>query len=329
VTTAPSAPLSLTGNGTTVAIDPGGSLSTLASAINAQTQKTGVQAQLVHSTKGDVLLLNSTGTGSAASFTLTDGGPTPLAAGTGTDALVTINGTTQVRSSSNTFTNLMPGIDVTLGADAAPTTTTAISVAADGASRGTAMKAFIGQLNDVLDQLAATTSYGTITAGQASAGGGALPGDPTLRAVADQLVTTIFPGGSATLATYGIGLDRTGRFTFDTDAFAKAYAADPAGVQAAIVGANSFTDRVQKVAVRASDPYDGSISQYIKSENTEADRYADQIAAWDDRLTARQASLQQIYTNLETQLSRLQAQQSWLSSQIDSLDGVSSSSRKK
>ena len=320
--------LSLTGNGTTVTVDSGGSLSTLASAINAQTQQTGVRAQLVHSTTGDVLLLDSTSSGSTASFSLTDGGPTPLASGTGTDALVTINGTTQVSSPSNTFTNLMPGIDVTLGPDATKTTTAAVSVTADGATRATAMKAFVGQLNDVLDQIGATTSYGTITAGQAPAGGGVLPGDPTLRAVADQLVGTIFPGGTASMAAYGVGLDRTGRFTFDGDAFAKAYAADPAGVQAAFVGTGSFTDRVRAVAVGASDPYDGSISQYIKSENTEADRYADQIAAWDDRLAARQTSLQQIYTNLETQLSRLQAQQSWLSSQIDSLDGLSGSSKK-
>jgi len=319
---------SLTGKGTTTAIDSGGTLTGLAAAINATTKTTGVQAQLVHSTTGDVLLLNSADTGSAASFSLTNAtDASTLASATGTDAKVLLNGTTEVASSSNTFTDLMPGIDVTLGADANNTTTSAISVAADGASRATAMKAFVGQLNDVLDQLSATTAYGTITAGQAAAGGGVLPGDSTLRSVADQLINTVFPGGTTSMASYGVSIDRDGRFTFDSAAFTKAYAADPDGVQQAFIGTGSFTERVQKVADAASDPYEGTVSLYIKSENTEADRYSDQIAAWDDRLATRQASLQQLYTNLETTLSRLQAQQSWLSSQLDSIDGTSTSKK--
>jgi flagellar hook-associated protein 2 len=219
----------------------------------------------------------------------------------------------------------MPGIDVTLGADATSATTASISVGADGASRATAMKAFISQLNDALSQISSTTAYGSITAGQASSGGGVLPGDSTLRSVADRLINTVFPGGTTSMAAYGVSIDRYGQFTFDSDTFASAYEADPDAVQAAFIGTGSFTERVQKVAELASDPYDGSISGYIQNNNTEIDRYNDQISAWDDRLAAKQASLQQIYSALETQLSKLQAQQSWLTSQIESLDGLSGS----
>jgi flagellar hook-associated protein 2 len=127
------------------------------------------------------------------------------------------------------------------------------------------------------------------------------------------------------MAQLGVSIDRYGQFTFNADAFASAYEADPDAVQAAFVGAGSFTERVEKVAELASDPYDGSISGYIQNSNTEIDRYNDQISAWDDRLATKQASLQQIYTALETKLSRLQAQQSWLTSQIESLDGLSGS----
>jgi flagellar hook-associated protein 2 len=252
---------------------------------------------------------------------------TVASAAEGTDASATLNGTIAVTSHTNTFTNLMPGIDVTLGAGSAGQTAS-ITVAADGASRASAMKAFIGQLNDVLEQIGTTTTYGAITAGKAATGAGALPGDSTLRSVADQLLGTVFPGGTGSLATYGVSIDRNGRFTFDADAFTTAYEADPAGVQAALIGKGSFTDRVLAVADLASDPFDGSISQYIKNQKDEVDRYTDEIAAWDDRLAMKQAALQQIYTNLETQLSRLQAQQSWLSSQIESLDGLSGTSRK-
>jgi flagellar hook-associated protein 2 len=346
------AALTLNANGKTLSLDPSDSLSALATKINATTTDSGVQAHVVKSTTGDVLLLNSTGTGTGSGFSLTTADPTSpttvATAADGDNAQVTLNGGIVVSSTSNTFKDLMGGIDVTLGADAkgdtvdasgtttAPGTSTTISVIADGATRATAMKAFIGQLNDVLTQISSATAYGTITAGQASTGGGVLPGDTTVRAVADQLINTIFPAGTGSLSDFGISLDNYGQFTFDADTFTAAYEKDPDKVQAALIGVpatgttaavDGFVQRIQKVADLASDPYEGSISQYIQNENAEIDRYNDQISAWDDRLAAKQASLEQIYTALETQLSKLQSQQSWLSSQIESLDGLSSSSK--
>ncbi|MDH2414644.1 flagellar filament capping protein FliD [Nocardioides sp. CER19] len=324
-----------TGTGASATFAAGTSLETMASKINADSKTNGLQAQVVKdAVGGSVLLLSTTSTGKNVSLTVATTGNASFATATGTNASVLLNDSITVESSTNTFTGLMGGIDVTLGAGATSGTTTAISVAADGASRATAMKAFIGQLNDVLTQLSSATSYGTITAGQASTGGGVLPGDSTLRSVADQLINTVFPAGAGSLSDYGISIDRYGQFTFDADTFTAAYAKDPAKVQAALVGVpasgatpavDGFAQRVKKVADLASDAYDGSISQYIKNENDEIARYNDQIAAWTDRLAAKQASLEQIYTALETQLSRLQTQQSWLASQIESLDGLTSS----
>ena len=308
-------------------IAAGSSIDQVAAAINADTKNNGLQAHVIKdAVGGPVLLVTSSSTGAATNFSITNSAGSDLVAMTtnGADASVTVGGV-EVTSATNTFTGLMPGIDVTLGADATAATTATISVGADGASRATAMKAFIGQLNDVLSQISTTTSYGSITAGQAATGGGVLPGDSTLRAVADQLINTVFPGGTSSMADYGVSIDRYGQFTFDADKFTAAYKADPDAVQAAFIGEGSFTDRVQQKAELASDPYDGSISGYIQNHNTEIDRYNDQIAAWDDRLAAKQASLQQIYTALETQLSKLQAQQSWLESQIAGLDGLSGS----
>jgi flagellar hook-associated protein 2 len=306
----------------------GSSLSDIASSINAATKTNGLQAHVVKdAVGGSVLLITSTATGAASNFSITQSDGTDLVAATtnGVDASVSLGGGVEVTSSTNTFTNLMDGIDVTLAAGTASGTTSNVSVAADGASRATAMKAFISQLNDVLSQLSQVTAYGTITDGSASTGGGMLPGDTTLRSVADQLVNTVFPGGTSSLANFGVSIDRYGQFTFDSDKFTAAYAADPEGVQAAMIGSGSFSDRVQKVADLASDAYDGSISGYITNENSEIKRYTDQIADWDDRLTAKQASLQQIYTNLTTALATMQSQQTWLTSQIESLDSLFSS----
>jgi flagellar hook-associated protein 2 len=322
--------LTLQGNGTgakAVAFEATDSLDTIAAKINASTKTTGMQAHLVQgAVGGPVVLIGSAATGTDSNFTVKDGSGTALVTTTdGVDAKVSLGAGLTVTSPSNTFTNLMPGIDVTLGADAGTTTTASISVAADGDSRATAMKAFISQLNDTLTLISGTTAYGTITDGQAAKGAGTLPGDPMLRGLADQLVNTVFPGGTSSMEPYGVSIDRYGKLTFSATKFTDAYEADPDAVQAAFTGTGGFADRVQEVADLASDPHTGSITQYIKSQNTQIDGYNDQIGAWDDRLAAKQASLQHIYTALETQLSKLQAQQSWLTSQIESLDGLSSS----
>ncbi len=54
------------------------------------------------------------------------------------------------------------------------------------------------------------------------------------------------------------------------------------------------------------------------------DDLADRITGWDDRLAARRESLQRIYTTLETSLSSLQSQSSWLAAQIAQLTSDSS-----
>ncbi len=59
---------------------------------------------------------------------------------------------------------------------------------------------------------------------------------------------------------------------------------------------------------------DGQLTQMIKQQQKSLTRYNDQISAWDDRLAAKRASLNVLYTHLEVTLSKLTAQQSWLSS---------------
>lgn len=251
------------------------------------------------------------------------GGPDPTLTRAGSDATITAGGLSLTQR-SNTFTALMPGVDVVLS-PAAEGTTATLTISEDGAGRANALATFVSQINQVIDQIAATTSYGTVasTSGGAPAtGAGALPGDVTLRAIADQLLGTIFPGGGSTLTTLasmGLDLDRSGHVTFDATRFQSAYQADPQGVQAAFIGTGGFTSRVATLAKLQSDPNTGALSMTLKSENTQIARYNDEIAGWDDRLADKQLALQRQYTALEVLLSRLQTQSSWLTTQLNSM----------
>ncbi len=88
---------------------------------------------------------------------------------------------------------------------------------------------------------------------------------------------------------------------------------------AAFTGGTGFAARVREVALEASDKYEGSVTGAITSHTTTITRLNASIADWDDRLELRRKTLERQYTALETALSQLNSQSSWLTSQLDSL----------
>jgi len=331
-----------------------GSLADVAKAINATSSKSNLSAVIIQGKDAlgnatPVLQLTSLKTGKASDFsvTATDGVSGDLFAATAYTAAkqahVTVNNV-DIYSDSNKI-EITPGVQITVPPNTAAGTTTTIGVVDDGGSRVTAMKAFVGQLNDLLNSINTATAYGQITNGTTT-GGGVLPGDTTLRSVATSLINTVLtPVNGRSLMGMGVSVDRYGSFSFDPVAFTTAYDADPDAVQAALVGtgtnvdgtpkSDNFASRIQKAADQAaysksgaSSPFmqgkmayqDGFLTSYIKGTSSEIDGLNDDIAAWDDRLAAKRSGLESIYNNLTTVLSRLQGQQSWISSQLSSLD---------
>ena len=120
----------------------------------------------------------------------------------------------------------------------------------------------------------------------------------------------------------GLKLTKTGTLEFDATKFADAMAKDPVATTAAI---NAIATRISDAASQASDSTAGLLTTKIAGQQTDVKNYTAQIATWDDRLVSRRATLQQTYTALEVALSSMQAQSSWLTSQLAGLTGSSSS----
>lgn len=294
----------------------GGTLDQLATAINDA--DAGVRATLVKTgTSGGVdqfrLLVESTATGAGETFSLTDSNGAALLGGetvrAGRDASITVGGITAT-SASNTFADITPGVTLTLSPSA--TGSADVTVTHDPASRTAAVKAFVEEINGVIGQIA------TLSAASSTAKG-VLAGDSAVRRVAGALHDTLYPADGTSLATVGIEVDRSGKFTFDEAAFAAAYAADPDAVAAAFTGATGFAGRVEEAARVASDKYEGTLTSAITGRNRTIERLNKSIESWDDRLALRRTTLERQYTALETTLSGLHAQSSWLSSQLASL----------
>lgn len=327
VTTASALDVTLS-DGTVRSVDVGDrKLSTVISSLNALKDANGTPllsaTAIGDPTNGYHLVVTQLATG-AGDLSVTEAGGTALMGGTsssttGLDAKITAGAVTLTQH-SNTFKSLMPGVDVTVSPDAAAGTKATLTVSDDGSSRANALNTFVSQINQVIDQVASTTSYGKISAGQPATGAGALPGDSTLRSISDRLLNAIFPGGGATMAKMGLDLDSSGHLTFDQSAFQSAYQANPAAVQTAFIGTGGFTSRVSDIAKMASDPSIGTITKTLAADNDEVKRYNEEIAAWDDRLATKQASLTRQFSVLEVTLSRLQSQSSWLTTQLNSLN---------
>jgi len=242
---------------------------------------------------------------------------------TATNAQITLwKGTGYEQSfsqSSNTFTGLMTGVDVTVSQPTATGDTVTVNVATDPTQVSSLAKNVVGTLTLMLSDLDSWTATTTTTAadGTQSVKGGLLTGDTSTSQFRDQLMrAATYPVNGVSPSSVGVILEKDGSITFDSDKFAAALKADPAGTATFV---QTLSKRVQDTANAISDPYEGALTNRITSQDSLVKQYTTQIADWDTRLELRRSTLQATYSALEVTLSGLKAQSSWLSSQLSSL----------
>jgi flagellar hook-associated protein 2 len=323
-------------DGTLVAVTPAsGSVEDVASAINAVAD-TGISATAVRVGETSYRLqFTAASTGTDGRFEVFAGTEAEVTAGTatridtatveaGTNAQVTLwKGSAYekvVNQSSNTFEDLMSGVDVTVSAaTAADADPVVVTVARDTASLTALAKGFVGSIGVVLSEISSRSSITTTTNsdGTTSTAGGLFTGDSAVRTLQQRVVEAAsYPVGETSPSAVGINLAKDGTFTFDETAFTAALAADPAKVQEVI---STLAQRVADVATSASDKYEGTLTLKIQGQESLVKDMGLKIEDWDRRLALRKEGLQATYSALEVTLGKLQSQQSWLTSQLETL----------
>lgn len=216
------------------------SLSGLAQAIN--TSSTGITASVVTGTGGAQLVLKGR-SGAAQAFTaeLTAGDPAMLGRFTtasmtprlaAQDALLKLDGVDVARS-TNTITDLVPGMQIDLVKASAGTVITMGSQRPSEAI-GQALGDFVAAYNELEKILDDATAAGASD----GSGGGALRGDSAIRDMRRQLSripTMALVAGTAgvkTLAEIGVATNRDGSLRLDSNRLQQALATDPDGVEA-------------------------------------------------------------------------------------------------
>lgn len=313
-------------DGSPLTLASDGTLKGMVDAINDTANNTGLKASAIKvgtDSNGDAqyqLFVESTETGTAQDFEITAEDGSALLGGytsrAGSDAKISLGTGITVTSSTNTFEDVVDGVDITLGAAATNATTATVSVTRDSASLASQVSSMVDALNAALDEIATQTAYDADT-GTA----GKLLGDATVRSLRNTLLNSVYPTNGTSLASLGIQTTRDGKLTFDATKFKEAYAADPTGVaEQFTTDGGGFASRLEKAAKSASNTTDGTITNAIKGRKQEVTRLNDSIDAWDLRLELRRTTLERQYTALETAMSTMSSQSSWLTAQIDSLN---------
>lgn len=313
-------------DGSPVDIETGdGTLQGLVTAINDPANATGLSATVVKVAEGSYrLLVESTATGAAQDFDLTAQDGSPLLGGTtvraGSNASIDLGAGIVATSSTNTFAEVVPGTTITLGAAATNGTVSTVNIARDTGGMSAKVKDLVDSINAALGEI-------DVKAGAGGGGttAGPLAGDGAARQLRTALLDTIRVDAGTSLAAYGIQVTRSGRLELDEAAFKAAYAADPVGTaEMFTTTGDGFAARVAAVAKGASDASDGSLSAAITGRQSGIDRMEDSIDEWDRRLTLRRTALERQFVALETALSQMSSQSSWLAGQLSSLPSSSS-----
>ncbi|MET1042652.1 MAG: flagellar filament capping protein FliD [Microbacteriaceae bacterium] len=275
-------------------------------------------------------------TGVEAAFTVFRGGAASVTAGTAinllaapgaatvtaaTDAAVTLwagsPAAQTITSATNTFADLLPGVDVTV--QEITTEPTTVTVARDSAAAGAKAKSLVDSLIGVFSMITSgsATSKSQDAAGNEITKLGSFTGDSTVRTARQQLVTaTSAPVDGISPSEIGISFDKAGVLSFDAAKFQEALADDPARVESIVA---EIATRVTAAAEMLSDKHDGLLTSKINGQESVVDDMKDRIDTWDRQLGKRRATLQRTYAALEVQLSALNSQSSWLSSQLAAL----------
>lgn len=282
------------------------------------------------------LQLSSDQTGAAAAFQVFQGDEAAVDAGTAVD-LQTTPGAALIRqaqdaavtlwpgtaaaqeltSASNTFDDLLPGLDVTVSKVSADPVT--VTVGQDLAASSEAAKGFLDQVKSVLLFITQkqATSKTTDAEGNTVTNVGSFTSDANIRTLQQALVAAIqAPVDGASLSPYGISFTKDGDLEFDAEKFQDALQTEPAKVQAAF---ETIAGRIGEVATRYSDKYDGLLTKQIDNRQSLIDDMDDQITAWTHRLEQREATLRRTYSALEVALGTMNSQATFLTSQLAGL----------
>ena len=316
--------------------DGANSVANIRDAINKSAANTGVQASLLTDVKGTHLVLTSEKTGVDHALKVTtsggDGGLQKLVYDPGgtknmelrseaKDAIVFVSGY-EIHSNSNTVSNAIEGVTLTLKAPTAVDSSVQLNVDRDDAAIQDAAKKFVDSYNSLASTIKSLGKYdvGTNT-------GGPLLGDAMLRNIDSQVRKLIstpvagVAGNYTTVASLGITTQADGSLKLDADKFKTALNANPGAVSDIFTSSNG-------VAVKLAD-FMGTKTSATGEVTTRSSNITDTLVDLKDQQDALDARMKVVQDRYYKQFNALDTLLAQMHTTANSLDSWLSSNNNK
>ena len=318
------------------------SLNGIAKAINAANGN--VSASIVKADNGDYrLMLSSKTTGTDSDMTVTVTGDDTLNAVIGSAALkeqvksqnavINVNGIDIIRQ-SNTVTDALPGVTLTLKAPSTADETLSVTRSTDDNKK--AVTEWVTAYNALQSTITSLTKYEPPATGATAqnSSNGVLMGDSTIRGVQSDLralLTNVQTGSYAIMAQLGItqdplkGADGTfGNLKIDDKKLTQALTENPAGVQAYFVGDGKTTGFATQMnntlteMLSTSVGKEGVIQNAKDGINASLKTIAKRYDAMELSIEATMARYKKQFSDLDSLVTKFNSTASYLTSQFSS-----------
>lgn len=326
------------GSGTVqnVTLNTGASLEDLKTAINDL--GAGVTASVLNTGTETApsyrLVLTSTATGSANTITVSgDTTSLDLLNSSGTGGIDTLQAAQNARvilgdpaanpvtleRSTNTISDAISGVTLTLKSTTAVGTTVNVSVSRDTTAVKTNVKAFVSAYNDIIKYINDRTSYDTD-----KKEGGVFYAEGAPKTVLSRLRQALASDVAGLTGLTGVGeigfkTERDGTITLNDSAFDAALSADYTGVKNLFIGQATSTGVARRIsdAIDGLDAVDsGTLSLREKSLTNDISNLSSRITLKQNNLSQYQEQLQLQFAQLDGLLRQLQSQSDYLKSRL-------------
>lgn len=295
-----------------------------------ETTETGLENALV---AGDTLIDSNTNDGVLETLGILDGGAitADIELQSASDAEIDINGITGITSSTNTFSEAVDGVTFNINPDAEVDSFSSVSVAKDTGKATDAVQAFVDQYNSVMNFLDGKTDYDEETEK-----GAVLQGDSTAMRLQTRIRSLVSSkikdtGDFKTLTSVGIEIDRDGVMSFDKSKFTDALDQSSEEVMSLFNADSSDIDTFDGMAVKMDSYLDqlmqsntGLIPRRLDFYDTRIESLNDDIEDVERQVEMSRERYVEQFAAMESAISEMNQQMSWMQSQLSSLAGSTS-----
>ncbi len=308
------------GTTVTLSVADGTTLSELRDAINNDSNNPGVIATIINVGTNDYrLVLTGKDTGSSntititSSTTLTGFTDADFTASTAQDAKFRIGGVDVVKS-SNTFSDVIPGVTITLKSESTSSVTITVNNDVDTIKQN--IESFVEAYNEVIDYIDSNSEYNTLTRT-----GGPLSDETTPDTILTRLKSIITarvsgqPSDLRTLAQLGITTDyETGHLEIDYTTLNDKLTNDLETVETLFTNStNGIAYELYDYLDNVTDSTSGTIATRIDGLEELVSDINDDIDDMEARLVRMEENLRRQFAALESMLTELSSQSSFLS----------------